>query len=54
MRKMWYHHSRMGLSLYDSIGQGYLRESVTILSLKRFKFYIEKIRILLGFRRLYI
>ncbi|CAF2111505.1 unnamed protein product [Rotaria magnacalcarata] len=27
MRKMWYHHSRMGLSLYDSIGQGYLRES---------------------------
>ena len=28
MRKMWYHHSRMGLSLYDSIGQGYLRESV--------------------------
>ncbi|CAF3488248.1 unnamed protein product [Adineta steineri] len=27
MRKMWYYHSRMGLSLYDSIGQGNLRES---------------------------
>ncbi|CAF0972295.1 unnamed protein product [Adineta ricciae] len=27
MRKMWYYHSRMGLSLYDSVGQGYLRES---------------------------
>jgi serine/threonine-protein phosphatase 2A regulatory subunit B'' len=33
MRKMWYHHSRMGLSLYDSIGQGYLRESVKFNSL---------------------
>ncbi|CAF1036413.1 unnamed protein product, partial [Didymodactylos carnosus] len=27
MRKMWYHHSRMGLSLYDMVGQGFLRES---------------------------
>jgi len=33
MRKIWYHHSRMGLSLYDSIGQGYLRESVKFIFL---------------------
>ncbi|KAJ9589489.1 hypothetical protein L9F63_017306 [Diploptera punctata] len=26
MRKVWYHHTRIGLSLYDVIGQGYLRE----------------------------
>lgn len=32
MRKVWYHHSRMGLSLYDSIGQGYLRESVRLIN----------------------
>nr|CAD7575982.1 unnamed protein product [Timema californicum] len=26
MRKVWYHQTRIGLSLYDVIGQGYLRE----------------------------
>jgi len=52
MRKIWYHHSRMGLSLYDSIGQGYLRESVKFISL----FHIEKNNLFktLGFRRLFI
>ncbi len=53
MRKIWYHHSRMGLSLYDSVGQGYLRESVKIYLL-----IIEKtlfiLKIILGFRRLFI
>ena len=29
MRKVWYHHTRIGLSLYDVIGQGYLREVVS-------------------------
>ncbi len=38
MRKIWYHHSRMGLSLYDSIGQGYLRESVNLMIF----FFIKK------------
>ncbi|XP_049939884.1 serine/threonine-protein phosphatase 2A regulatory subunit B'' subunit gamma-like isoform X2 [Schistocerca serialis cubense] len=26
MRKVWYHETRIGLSLYDFVGQGYLRE----------------------------
>ncbi|KAK7864144.1 hypothetical protein R5R35_007659 [Gryllus longicercus] len=26
MRKVWYHQTRIGLSMYDVIGQGYLRE----------------------------
>ena len=43
MRKMWYYHSRMGLSLYDSIGQGNLRESVKkkqyILILQMFELF---------------
>lgn len=26
MRKVWYHQTRIGLSLYDVVGQGYLRE----------------------------
>lgn len=29
MRKMWLHQTRIGLSLYDITGQGYLRESVS-------------------------
>ena len=47
MRKMWYHHSRMGLSLYDSIGQGYLRESVRHVGvfLSRFDVHFSKKRI---------
>lgn len=28
MRKVWLHQTRIGLSLYDVTGQGYLRESV--------------------------
>lgn len=33
MRKVWLHQTRIGLSLYDVTGQGYLRESV-IFTLK--------------------
>lgn len=29
MRKVWLHQTRIGLSLYDMTGQGYLRESVS-------------------------
>jgi len=29
MRKVWYHQTRIGLSLYDVVGQGYLREVVS-------------------------
>jgi hypothetical protein len=54
MRKMWYHHSRMGLSLYDSIGQGYIRESVNI----RLHFYVDDQStipfVMQGSRRLYL
>lgn len=28
MRKVWLHQTRIGLSLYDVAGQGYLKESV--------------------------
>lgn len=30
MRKVWLHQTRIGLSLYDITGQGYLRESVSL------------------------
>lgn len=30
MRKVWLHQTRIGLSLYDVTGQGYLRESVSL------------------------
>lgn len=30
MRKVWLHQTRIGLSLYDVAGQGYLKESVKI------------------------
>ena len=30
MRKVWLHQTRIGLSLYDVAGQGYLKESVSI------------------------
>lgn len=30
MRKVWLHQTRIGLSLYDVAGQGYLREVVSI------------------------
>jgi len=33
MRKVWLHQTRIGLSLYDVAGLGYLRESVRYLSL---------------------
>jgi len=33
MRKVWLHQTRIGLSLYDVAGLGYLRESVCFLSL---------------------
>ena len=29
MRKVWLHQTRIGLSLYDVAGQGYLKESVS-------------------------
>lgn len=32
MRKVWLHQTRIGLSLYDVTGQGYLRESVSLIS----------------------
>ena len=31
MRKVWLHQTRIGLSLYDVAGLGYLRESVGFL-----------------------
>ena len=31
MRKVWLHQTRIGLSLYDVAGQGYLKESVSTL-----------------------
>lgn len=31
MRKVWLHQTRIGLSLYDVAGLGYLRESVCFL-----------------------
>ena len=31
MRKVWLHQTRIGLSLYDVAGQGYLKESVSII-----------------------
>jgi hypothetical protein len=36
MRKVWLHQTRIGLSLYDVTGQGYLRESVS------FQIYISR------------
>lgn len=33
MRKVWLHQTRIGLSLYDDTGHGYLRESVSVLPL---------------------
>lgn len=30
MRKVWLHQTRIGLSLYDVAGQGYLKESVSL------------------------
>ena len=51
MRKIWYHHSRMGLSLYDSVGQGYLRESVMFNSVL---ISMELIFLFVGFGRLFI
>ena len=32
MRKVWLHQTRIGLSLYDVAGQGYLKESVSMLA----------------------
>jgi len=32
MRKVWLHQTRIGLSLYDVAGQGYLKESVSLCS----------------------
>ena len=32
MRKVWLHQTRIGLSLYDVAGQGYLKESVSTVS----------------------
>ncbi|KAJ0063216.1 hypothetical protein NL108_013835, partial [Boleophthalmus pectinirostris] len=37
MRKVWLHQTRIGLSLYDVAGQGYLRESVSY-----YIYYIKK------------
>ena len=31
MRKVWLHQTRIGLSLYDVAGQGYLKESVSMI-----------------------
>ena len=33
MRKVWLHQTRIGLSLYDVAGQGYLKESVSHIKL---------------------
>ena len=36
MRKVWLHQTRIGLSLYDVAGQGYLKESVRMHSSNAF------------------
>lgn len=46
MRKVWLHQTRIGLSLYDVTGQGYLRESVSSISYyvtQEFCFSVPKI-----------
>ena len=35
MRKVWLHQTRIGLSLYDVAGQGYLKESVSLHAFTR-------------------
>ena len=40
MRKVWLHQTRIGLSLYDVTGQGYLRESVKFLKIILLKYLI--------------
>lgn len=48
MRKVWLQQTRIGLSLYDFTGQGYLRESVSYImkndhySLLNFHLYISQ------------
>jgi hypothetical protein len=38
MRKVWYHQTRIGLSLYDFVGQGYLREVVSYIHCNAYSF----------------
>lgn len=38
MRKVWYHQTRIGLSLYDFVGQGYLREVVSHIHCNAYSF----------------
>lgn len=38
MRKVWYHQTRIGLSLYDVVGQGYLREVVSCVHCSDYSF----------------
>uniref|UniRef100_A0A2K6JSL3 Protein phosphatase 2 regulatory subunit B''gamma n=1 Tax=Rhinopithecus bieti TaxID=61621 RepID=A0A2K6JSL3_RHIBE len=42
MRKVWLHQTRIGLSLYDVAGQGYLRESCT--AVRKFFFFLDPLR----------
>lgn len=42
MRKVWYHQTRIGLSLYDFVGQGYLREVVSHIHCNAFSFSWRK------------
>lgn len=39
MRKVWLHQTRIGLSLYDVTGQGYLRESVSLIFFSSFNLF---------------
>ncbi|KAK3093581.1 hypothetical protein FSP39_017691, partial [Pinctada imbricata] len=40
MRKVWLHQTRIGLSLYDVAGQGYLKESLNGLEKSFYSFYV--------------
>jgi len=43
MRKVWYHQTRIGLSLYDVIGQGYLREVVSYMHCGAYSFNCKRL-----------
>jgi len=60
MRKVWLHQTRIGLSLYDVTGQGFLRESVYLykyISLQRSDFIVllfVYLNVFIGFGELYL
>lgn len=36
MRKVWFHQTRLGLSVYDETGEGFLKESVSTYAYHRY------------------